>query len=357
MTPEAEGVRKYCLTGCRSRAARGYPGEAMLRTIYRDAMTTESNEHPHTQSQPASRRSRRVRYAALTVLLASAAAAGCTSDGTQQSEIGAGGTLPGSDVDPSTLPGLGHVHGLGTNPADDSLMVATHFGLWKIDDAGTAKRVGDAAHDFMGFAVIGNDHFIASGHPNGARSLPPLMGLIESKDGGKTWKSRSLMGDADFHSLRIADDGTYGWNSSNTKIMSSKDHEKWSTSDTETMLLDFVVDPNDGQRMVGTIAESRTDLETHTSNDGGNTWQELDGAPSLIRLAWSDSDNVWGFAPDGTIWRANSETWQWRKRGTAPGGPEAVEVSGDVITVAAAGAISRSRDAGKSWSELYRYGK
>ena len=289
----------------------------------------------------------------LAALFVGIAMSGCSGD---ESNVNPGDKLPGSDVDPETLPGLGHVHGLGTNPADGTLVIATHFGLWRLGDSGEPKRVGDAAHDFMGFAVVGKDHFIASGHPNSARELPPLMGLIESKDGGKSWESRSLLGDADFHALRATDDGTFGWNSSTTKVMSSDDRKEWSTAKAETMLLDFAVDPQDGTRMIGTIAKSRTDLRTQISTDGGNTWTELDGAPQLIRLAWIDPGTIWGFAPDGTVWQSDDDAQTWSKQGKAPGGPEAVEVTPDVITVAAAGVIAQSRDDAKTWNELYQYG-
>lgn len=37
-----------------------------------------------------------------------------------------------------------------------------------------------------------------------AADLPPALGLIESRDGGKTWRSLSLQGEADFHVLPAA---------------------------------------------------------------------------------------------------------------------------------------------------------
>jgi hypothetical protein len=33
--------------------------------------------------------------------------------------------------------------------------------------------------------------------------LPPLLGLIESRDAGETWKPISLLGKVDFHALRV----------------------------------------------------------------------------------------------------------------------------------------------------------
>jgi hypothetical protein len=62
--------------------------------------------------------------------------AGCASE----DEPAADAALP--EVTLEEDPGLAHVHGLGVNPADDLLYVATHFGLWRVDDDG-AERVGN----------------------------------------------------------------------------------------------------------------------------------------------------------------------------------------------------------------------
>jgi hypothetical protein len=67
----------------------------------------------------------------------------------------------------------------------------------------TAERVGDSYQDTMGFTVVGPNRFLGSGHP-ATDDLPPLLGLIESTDAGKTWEHVSLLGEADSHVLRSA---------------------------------------------------------------------------------------------------------------------------------------------------------
>lgn len=51
--------------------------------------------------------------------------------------------------------------------------------------------------DTMGFTVVGPDRFLGSGHPDQVQArdegLPPLLGLIESTDGGKSWQTISLL--------------------------------------------------------------------------------------------------------------------------------------------------------------------
>ena len=38
--------------------------------------------------------------------------------------------------------GIAHVHGLGVNPADDDLYIATHHGVFRIGPSGEATKVG-----------------------------------------------------------------------------------------------------------------------------------------------------------------------------------------------------------------------
>ena len=89
--------------------------------------------------------------------------------------------------------GVSHVHGLGINPADGELYAATHNGMLRVPHDAQASRVGDLFQDTMGFTVVGADHFLGSGHPDlrdekmFKEGRPPLLGLIESTDGGVTW--------------------------------------------------------------------------------------------------------------------------------------------------------------------------
>ena len=56
--------------------------------------------------------------------------------------------------------------------------------------------------------------------PGRARAkLPPLLGLIESTDAGKTWEPISLLGEADFHVLRSAGKHVYGYDASNDRLL------------------------------------------------------------------------------------------------------------------------------------------
>ena len=70
--------------------------------------------------------------------------AGCAGAGDEVSR--------GDDVGPE------HVHGLGVNPADGALYIATHTGLFRMPrGSDDSERVGDRLQDTMGFAVAGPD--------------------------------------------------------------------------------------------------------------------------------------------------------------------------------------------------------
>lgn len=265
------------------------------------------------------------------------------------------GALPATPIPADENPGLAHVHGLGLNPADGLVYAATHFGLWRLPAEGQAERVGEAGYDFMGFTVVGPDHFQASGHPTLVDDLPPLLGLIESTDGGQTWQSVALLGDVDFHALRVAHERVYGWNSSTGSFMVSEDGEDWERRST-TPISDFVVDPDDPDGVIATVSESSDGAALFRSSDGGRTWTKIE-SPSIARLAWEAADRLWGIDLAGSVWRSTDGGQQWDEVGDGVNGrPEAFLDTGESLFVATGGAIMESRDGGRTWDVRHARG-
>jgi hypothetical protein len=188
-------------------------------------------------------------------------------------------------VTDSTAVGMEHVHGLGIDPADGRLYAATHFGVFVVDDDGTAQRVGNM-QDTMGFTIAGTSTFLASGHPDFAEDDEPLMGLIESTDAGRSWQPLSLRGEADFHALRYAHDTVYGYDSTSGTFMTSADRRTWQRL-SRLPLRDFAVSPTRPDAIIATTEQGPV-----RSADGGRTWQHLPGAPALLVLAWPAEDTV-----------------------------------------------------------------
>ena len=259
-----------------------------------------------------------------------------------------GDALPATPIPPAEDPGLVHVHGLGVNPADGLVYAATHFGLWQLPEDGQAERVGDFGYDFMGFTVVGPDHFQASGHPTLNDDVPPLLGLIESTDGGQTWDSVSLLGEVDFHALRVAHDRVYGWSSSDGTFMVSEDGEEWDRRSTAP-IFDFVVDPDDPDAILATVSESFDEIRLVRSSDGGRSWEDVVGPP-VAQLAWETADRLWGVGIEGSVWRSSDGGGQWEEvGGRVSGRPEALLDAGESLYVAAGGAILESTDGAATW--------
>ena len=263
-----------------------------------------------------------------------------------------GGEAPGQ-ASPGQDPGVAHVHGLGVNPADGSLYVATHTGTFRIPDEGQAERVGSSYQDTMGFTVAGPDRFLGSGHPDVAgiqQGQPSRLGLIESTDAGKTWEPLSLSGDADFHGLAFTHDRVYGWDATTGRFMVSDDGTAWDTR-SAVRLFGFAVDPADPDHVVGASQNGLLD-----SADGGRSWQSVE-SPGLVALSWDSQMGLWGVEPNGTVHRRDQEDSTWERQGRLPGQPEALLASDGLLYAAAleddVTGIYRSED-GATWRLVYR---
>ncbi len=241
---------------------------------------------------------------------------------------------------------LSHVHGLGINPPDGTLYVATHDGLYRLAADGTAKRVGDGRQDTMGFTIAGPKQFLASGHPAPGQNGPKHLGLIESGDAGATWTTRSLAGGADFHALRFRHNTVYGYNSVRGQLIASTDRTTWQTRSTIS-LRDFDVSPTDPQTLLAT-----TDTGVQRSRDGGATWTPA-GGPPLLLLAWETTDRLWGLTTTGDILRS-ADGSAWNPSGKLAGQATAFAAhDGTLYAAMHERGIFRSTDSGATWSNLY----
>jgi hypothetical protein len=115
----------------------------------------------------------------------------------------------GDDAGQPVQPALEHVHGLGVNPADGMLYVASHHGVFRVDGQGDPEQIAGRTQDFMGFTIVGANHFLASGHPGPHdEGQPSNLGLIESADAAQNWTTLSLSGEADFHGMEASTAGS-----------------------------------------------------------------------------------------------------------------------------------------------------
>ena len=98
-----------------------------------------------------------------------------------------------------------HVHGVGFDPSDRSILyIATHGDFYQSISGGPPVKVDKVRADYMAFIAppIPGIPLYASGHP----STGGNTGLIKSSDGGVTWETVSNVIEpaVDFHSMAIS---------------------------------------------------------------------------------------------------------------------------------------------------------
>lgn len=273
--------------------------------------------------------------AAAAVLLAACGAG--TDAGT------AGGD--GGSVASGALPGE-HVHGVARNPGDGKVYLATHQGLFRYDKTGPV-RVGPVV-DFMGFAVAGPGRFYASGHPGDGVDLPAPVGLMETRDAGKTWSVKSLGGQSDFHALTSSSKGVLAFDGA---LQSSADGKTWSQLAIGVEPATLTSAP-DGSRIL-----AMTTSGVMFSGDQGATWAPLPGAPQLLLATWADNATAMGVTNTGALAVSTDAGATWT---TAAGKVDSVQAmcatrakDGTVeVLVVTDSAIQRTVDSGATFSPL-----
>ena len=249
---------------------------------------------------------------------------------------------------------LGHIHDLVVT-GDGELLVASHTGLYRIDDVDRAVLVGTEQHDLMSMSADA-DGLLASGHPDlrlekyRVDDHPPHLGLARSSDMGITWNvEQDLLGTRDFHALVPTAIGIYAADAQGTIMLRHPDGV-WSELG-ELTARDLAADPNDTNVLVATDYEG----QLFESNDGAQTWQQLGAAPKLIEIEWPENDRLVGAAEDGTLWTTSSLTEPWTSIDTGLEEIETLHVdNGQWWLTVHGGAIYSSEDSGQTWTDVYQ---
>ncbi len=236
------------------------------------------------------------------------------------------------------------MHGVARNAGDGRVYLATHDGLFRHESSGY-RRVGPVL-DLMGFTVAGADHFYASGHPGPGVDLPNPVGLIESRDGGRSWKALSRQGESDFHALTASGTGVVGYDG---QLVATRDGRSWRPLSAPVAPYSLAASP-DGAVVVAT---SQSGLVR--SEDAGRTWRAVAGAPLLMLVDWVDATTVTGVTPDGTAAISDDGGRTWVARGNAGGPPQALGAARGAdkaieLLVVTDGALVHSADSGGTFS-------
>ena len=103
--------------------------------------------------------------------------------------------------------------------------------------------------------MAGPDHFLGSVHPGeGDHNDRANLGLIESTDSGQSWRSLSMKGETDFHSIEYQQGVVYGLDSGSQTVMVSVDKQTWDRHGA-IGAIDIAVSPWNPNEILATTAE------------------------------------------------------------------------------------------------------
>jgi hypothetical protein len=271
--------------------------------------------------------------------------------------------LPLSDrlVDLSKKPP--YVNSLDVDPATGDYLLTTNRGFWRIDpESGEVEQLeGEITADggsstvgtFLEVLVTGPGTLLGSGHPDSKKELPPYLGLIESEDGGATWRLISRLGEADLHKILLVHDRIYAIDAVVAAVLVSTDGGKTFTehfTPRDEVFIDLEVDPQDPDRFFGS-----TETQLYRTQDGGNTWRPTvtgDG----IRLVWTAPDAFFRADREGRVYRSRDGGVRWDEVGSVPGEPykfKALETE-HLLLALSDGTIVETEDGGSTWTEAFR---
>lgn len=207
-----------------------------------------------------------------------------------------------------------HIHGLSVNGETGQVLLATHEGLYDVSKR-TAIKIGPT-NDLMGLAAaMDQGVFYASGHPGEGSSLPNPLGLIKTRDGGKTWEQVSRQNESDFHALAATKSGIVAFDGT---LRTSTDGKNWTT-----VAAGFTPAALAGYPYSDTVLAT-TQEGVQRSTDGGATWTPDKSSPVIQFAAFASAKEAVGAAPDGTVYYSADAGTTWKRTGKITGEVQAV---------------------------------
>jgi hypothetical protein len=252
-------------------------------------------------------------------------------------------------------PVLGHVHGLGIDPLDGRLYVASHHGLFRDGPAGLEKVGASAAadRDLMGFLVAGPGVFLASGHPSPLEATPDPLGLVRSTDGGLSWQTVALGGEVDFHALDQGPGGIYGVDAQGSLRCSRDGGARWEAWSAPPAL-DVAADPYRPDRLVLAVVGGVAIFDGSAASAPGASAPVVEPAPQMVYLSWAPDGELFGLTPDARLLASPDGGATWLPRATVPGGraQSVTAVGQGRVLAATAGGVHESRDGGRTFTTV-----
>ncbi|HXV45383.1 MAG TPA: YCF48-related protein [Nitrososphaera sp.] len=194
-----------------------------------------------------------------------------------------------------------HVHGLGIDPSDPSVLyIATHGDFYKSVDGGVPIKVDKQRADYMAFDAPQAEGvpLYSSGHP----STGGNTGLIKSADGGQTWQVVSTVLDppVDFHAMSVSasdPDTIIGFDSGGRGLFRTTDAgSAWESFDYPgDYVFALAIAPDDPDIMFAGATDG-----LYQSSDGAASWTQLNQYKGIGILALA-------FDLEGTLYASTEE--------------------------------------------------
>lgn len=238
-----------------------------------------------------------------------------------------------------TLNDVEHIHNV--KAFGKQVLLGTHHGLYQYISATDVRMISDQMIDVMGLAVNGKVLY-ASGHPAPGSTTKNPLGLIRSDNGGKSWKTISLSGEVDFHSLETKEKVFYGVNSGRGNLLHSKDGGK-SWEDLGLMKYEDIAIANPSKNQIYLTRAGKL----FRGLDGLKNVSELKG-PSNVKAVEVLGKEVM-VAAGKSLMVSKTPLKRWETRATFTSEIADFSVSSNLVVVVAGNQIFTSTDGGKSF--------
>jgi hypothetical protein len=213
-----------------------------------------------------------------------------------------------------TVPWI-HVHGLGIDPSDSSVLyIATHGDFYKSVSGATPVKVDKERADYMAFNAPQTEGvpLYSSGHP----STGGNTGLIKSTDGGQTWQVVATILDppVDFHAMAVSKSNPntiIGFDSGGRGIFKTTDAGKtWDKFDYPGQYVTaLVISPNDAK-----VIFAGTNDGVYQSNDGAASWTQINQYKGIgvMALAFDADGNLYASTEEFGLAKSSDlgKTWE-----------------------------------------------
>ena len=214
-----------------------------------------------------------------------------------------------------------HVHGLGIDPSDPSILyIATHGDFYKSVDGGTPVKVDKQRADYMAFNAPQTEGvpLYSSGHP----STGGNTGLIKSADGGQTWQVVATVLDppVDFHAMAVSKSDPnviIGFDSGGRGLFKTTDAGKtWEKFDYPAQYVtSLAISPNDHK-----VIFAGTNDGVFQSNDGAANWTQISQYKGIgvMALAFDTDGNLYASTEEFGLAKSSDLGKTWRSINRPP---------------------------------------